>query len=93
VVSADNPSGISCSPWTSNAWHHVVYFLQRVGDNRDTVRYGSVTIDGVTRQWNLDEPSVATSWGANLGIQYQLDIGAQAGALTEYADEVTLTTW
>ncbi|MFL6201173.1 MAG: hypothetical protein ACJ76J_18540 [Thermoanaerobaculia bacterium] len=78
-----------------NTWHHAVLFAQRVGDARDKVLYGNLTLDGVTTQWNLQEPTAPTpaGWSSNLGVQFQLDIGASGIDLEEWFDDVKLTVW
>ncbi|MFL6258323.1 MAG: hypothetical protein ACJ76Y_01320 [Thermoanaerobaculia bacterium] len=83
-----------CS-FSTGVWHHAVYFVQRVGDARDQVLYGNVTIDGVTTQWNLLEPVGPTpaGWSSNLGVQFQLDIGSSGTDLEEWVDDVKLTVW
>jgi hypothetical protein len=83
-----------CS-FSTGVWHHAVYFVQRVGDARDQVLYGNVTIDGVTTQWNLLEPVGPTpaGWSSSLGVQFQLDIGSSGTDLEEWVDDVKLTIW
>jgi len=93
VVSVDNPNGIACSKFAANTWHHAVYFVQRIGDSRDTLLYGNLTIDGVTQQWNLQEPSNTTTWAADTGVQYQLDIGSSGTDLEMWVDNITVTMW
>jgi hypothetical protein len=83
-----------CS-FSVNTWHHAILFVQRIGDNRDQVLYGNLTIDGVTTQWNLQEPIAPTpaGWNSNLGVQYQLDIAGSRSSLDEWVDNVKLTAW
>jgi len=83
----------ACTGFSTDTWHHAIYFLQRVNDARDTLLYGSVTIDGATTQWNLQEPSATTTWGANTGEQWQLDLRSAGGTLQEYIDSVQVTMW
>jgi hypothetical protein len=89
------PTSFPCGTFATNAWHHAVYFVQRIGDARDQVLYGNITIDGVTTQWNLQEPSAPApaGWAATLGVQYQLDIAASRSSLEEWVDGVKLTAW
>lgn len=82
-----------CKGFSTDTWHHAIYFLQRIHDARDTLLYGSVTIDGATTQWNLVEPSATTTWGANTGEQWQLDLKSGGGTLEEYIDSVQVTMW
>jgi hypothetical protein len=85
-------TSLPCS-FSTNTWHHLIYFVQRIGDSRDTLLYGNVTLDGTTTQWNIQAPSQASSWGANMGVQYQLDIGGTGASLQEWIDQVTVTMW
>jgi hypothetical protein len=88
------PTNFPCS-FTPNTWHHAILFVQRVGDARDQVLYGNLTIDGVTTQWNLLEPTAPTppTWSENLGVQFQLDIAGAPDTLEEWFDDVKLTVW
>jgi hypothetical protein len=84
-----------CAKFSTGTWHHATLFAQRVGDNRDSIRYGSMTIDGTTTQWNLNEPSAPTpaGWTANTGVQFQLDENSTGTSLEEWFDDVKLTIW
>jgi hypothetical protein len=86
-------TGISCPKFQTNTWHHLIYFVQRIGDSRDTLLYGNVTLDGVTTQWNITAAPETTNWAAGTGVQHQLDIGASGTSLTEWFDLEQLTTW
>src|SRR5262249_34252412 len=67
-------SSFGCSDlFTTGTWHHMVLFVQRIDDNRDTLLYGNLTFDSnPTQQWNISVPSVTTTWGADTGTQHQL---------------------
>jgi hypothetical protein len=88
-------TSFSCPKFSTGTWHHAILFVQRVGDNRDQVRYGNLTIDGVTTQWNLTEPTAPTpaGWTANTGVQFQLDENSSGTSLQEWVDSVKLTIW
>jgi len=88
-------TSFSCPKFSTSTWHHAILFVQKVGDNRDQIRYGNLTIDGVTTQWNLTEPTGPTpaGWSATVGVQYQLDIGPNGTSLEEWFDGVKLTIW
>lgn len=98
-----SPTGtpIACTPWKTNEWHHLQYFVQREFDG--SLEYGNVTIDGVTTQWNIQapmKPSTACSLSdANCpvtGFNVQLDISGPnttAGTLTEYGELMDVTAW
>lgn len=79
-----------CQPFTANTWHHVVATYHR---NRNKVSYDRLSVDGVTARINVDASSgpLPAGWGDNLGVQFQLDIGANGGQATEWVDMVTLT--
>jgi hypothetical protein len=38
-------------------------------------------------------PSGKTSWGDNMGVQFQIDIGKKGMEMQEWVDKVTLTVW
>lgn len=88
-------TSFSCPKFSTGVWHHAILFVQRVGDNRDQVLYGNLTIDGVTTQWNLTEPTAPTpaGWTANTGVQFQLDENSSGTSLQEWVDSVKLTIW
>jgi hypothetical protein len=88
-------TSFSCPKFSTGTWHHATLFVQKVGDNRDQTRYGNLTIDGVTTQWNLTEPTAPapTGWTADTGIQFQLDENSSGTSLQEWVDNVKLTIW
>lgn len=86
-------SPFSCGMFSTGTWHHLVYFVQRIGNNRDTLLYGNVTLDGVTTQWNISVAPVNTTWQADTGVQHQLDLNGQGGTVDEYFDLETVTAW
>jgi hypothetical protein len=86
-------SPFSCGMFSTGTWHHLVYFVQRIDPNRDTLLYGNVTLDGTTTQWNIQAPSVTTSWTANTGTQHQLDLNHLGGTVDEYFDLEKVTAW
>lgn len=91
-----NPAGtpISCSKFSTGVWHHLQYYVQRTYGGR--LQYGNVTLDGVTRQWNITAPANATTWADVLGIQHQMDTNANVSGsttLNEWADQDNLTAW
>lgn len=95
TASPSNGTPIYCpnqQKFTTGAWHHAVYFLQRKDDG--TLLYGNVTIDNVTTQWNITAPMapLPTGWTDNLGVQHQLDIHG-ASPLDEWVDSEKLTIW
>jgi len=103
-------AGLSPCQFSTGAWHHATYFLQRVTtsgyqeiprqfdpstDSNASVRFGTLSIDGVTSY--LGGLSYSTiprpAWGATIGLQHQLDSSAAGVTIEEYVDEESLTTW
>jgi hypothetical protein len=98
---AENTSGggiwvstsISCPGVSPNVWHHVVWYMKRVGATLDQLQYVSLTVDGTTYNVNMLQASQATSWDQVLGVQYQQDLGSSGTAFNQWIDNVTLTVW
>lgn len=86
-------TSIPCGRFPANTWHHIVWYLRRMGTNNGSLQYVSLTVDGVVHQLNLIEPSTATTWTPGLGIQFQQDEGKSATPFHEWVDTVTLTFW
>jgi hypothetical protein len=86
-------SSFSCGMFSTGTWHHLVYFVQRIGDNRDTLLYANVTLDDTTTQWNITSPAVNTNWQADTGSQHQLDLNHAGGTADEYFDLEKVTAW
>ena len=103
-------AGLSPCQFSTGTWHHATYFLQRVtssgyqeiprqldpsSDPNTGVRFGTLSIDGVT--YYLGGLAYSTiphpQWGATIGLQHQLDSSASGATLEEYVDEESLTTW
>jgi len=103
-------AGVSPCQFSTGSWHHATYFLQRVtndgyqqiprqfdpgSDTNVNLRFGTLTIDGVTAY--LGGFSYSTiphpEWGATIGLQHQLDSSASGVTIEEYVDEESLTTW
>jgi hypothetical protein len=81
---------VPCVKFAPNKWHHITWFMQRIGTS---LKYVSITIDGLTYPVNLIEPSAGTNWGHTLGVQYQQDIGVTGTGFHEWVDNVTLAAW
>jgi hypothetical protein len=86
-------TNIPCNKLSSNSWHHVIWYVKRVGTTLDQLQYVNLTVDGVTYNVNMLEPSQATSWNQVLGVQYQQDIGPSATGFHQWIDQVRLTVW
>ena len=87
------PTNIPCKKLSTNSWHHLLWYLKRVGTTLDQLQYVSLTVDGVTYNVNMLEPSQVTSWNPVLGVQYQQDIGGSGTGFREWIDKVKLTIW
>ena len=74
---------------TYSAWHHIQRSEHRViGDTscsgQQCMHYDSITIDGVTTNWNLTEPAsvLPSGWTSATGYQFQTDIGTISSSQT-----------
>jgi hypothetical protein len=93
-------NAIACGPFTTGAWHHLQYYLQRTHADstypQGRILYGTVSVDGSPTVWDISAPAVSSTWGDVLGLQHQQDIySGVSGTLTlqEWADEDDLTAW
>jgi hypothetical protein len=95
--------------FSTGTWHHATYFLQRVtptgypvipasltstSDTNTYLRFGTVTIDGVTVY--LGDVAYSTnqpSWSPVLGVQHQLDSAASGITIDEYVTQESVTVW
>jgi len=103
-------AGLSPCQFSTGTWHHLTYFLQRVTpsgyqeiprqfdattDNNTSVRFGTLSVDGVTHY--LGGLSYSTiphpEWGATIGLQHQLDSSASGVTIEEFVDEESVSTW
>ena len=95
------PTSSTCTQFQPNRRYHLTFAFHR--DASSNEHYDSMTIvrytDGgpksKTYSWNLSYPSGPTpqGWTDNLGVQFQMDIGASGAQMQEFVDDVTLTTW
>jgi hypothetical protein len=103
-------AGLSPCQFSTGAWHHATYFFQRVTasgyqeiplrfapatDNNTRLRFGTLSIDGVTAY--LGELSFSTiptpAWSPVIGVQHQLDSAASGVTIEEYLDRESATSW
>ncbi len=103
-------SGFSGCKFSTGTWHHVTYYYQRVtptgypvipgpldssNDTNTSLRWGTITIDGVTTY--LGGLAYSTipkpAWGTTLGIQHQLDSSQSGVTIEEYVTQESLTMW
>ena len=101
-------TGLSPCQFSSGAWHHAIYFLQRVtssgyqkipahfdpsSDTNDSLRFGTLTIDGKTMYLGGIANSTTPNWSPTLGIQHQLDSAMAGVTIEEYVDKESLIVW
>jgi hypothetical protein len=80
---------------STGAWHHLIF-----SDSWDpsdtscssfpTLRFGSITIDGVVNSWagtTICATAIPGGWTHTFGCQFQMD-SSSAATLTEYVDDV-----
>jgi hypothetical protein len=88
-----------CTQFQPNTWYHVTWRFHRTRpDNME--HYDSLTIQQAGRRrstnyyFNIALPSgpMPKNWTENMGVQFQMDIGATGGTMQEWVDGVTLTT-
>jgi hypothetical protein len=90
----------TCTKFQPNTRYHLTFTLHR--DPSGNEHYDSLQIleyqysnrrpTSTTYSWNLSYPSGPTppGWTDNMGIQFQMDIGARGAEMQEWVDEVTL---
>ena len=101
-------TGISPCRFSTGAWHHATYFLQRVTssgyqeipnnfspatDLNSSLRFGTLTIDGQTVYLGGVAWSTKPGWSPVLGVQHQLDSSVAGAIIEEYVDGESLTSW
>lgn len=85
------PTGVPCNP-IDNGWNHVTIQVQREADN--TLRYQSITLNGVTAAINKSYPPfyVPASW-YGVTVNYQMDGDSRLSANSTFLDNFSLTYW
>jgi hypothetical protein len=101
-------TGISPCRFSTGAWHHATYFLQRVTasgyqeipnnfspttDLNSSVRFGTLTIDGQTMYLGGVAWSTKPGWSPVIGVQHQLDSSVAGAIIEEYVDGESLISW
>jgi hypothetical protein len=88
-------SNLACDPqkWAANTWHHVQIAYER--DASGNVTYDTASVDGVGGAFaNAVGPSAfSLGWGSVLLTNFQLDGAGKTGAVTAYADNLTIYRW
>ncbi len=101
--------GLSPCQFSTGAWHHATYFVQRVtsagyqkipatfGPSNDTntsLRFGTLTIDGNTMYLGgLSYSTIPNGWSPVLGVQHQLDSAKSGVTIEEYDDKESVISW
>jgi hypothetical protein len=84
-------NGVACPRWAANTWHHVQWYVERVSSTQ--YRYDTLVVDGHGYGFNQTWKVNPITWPDAVGIQYQLDQGANGDPVHEWIDNVKLTTW
>jgi hypothetical protein len=96
-------TSIPCTKFTPHVWYHIIMTFHRTDhdhyehyDQLTIVKHdssGKVTATN-TYDFNRDYPAGSESgWDDNIGVQFQMDIGAHGAEMQEWVDQVSLTTW
>jgi hypothetical protein len=94
-------TGVRCTEFQPNTWYHLSWKFHRTSPN-NYEHYDSLTIEQpgnrgrlstTTYNLNLAFPSgpMPSGWTDNMGVQFQMDIGATGATMEQWVDEVTLT--
>ena len=101
-------TGLSPCQFSTGAWHHMTYFLQRVtasgyqrgparspGDTNTHLRLGTLTLDGTTIYLGAlsDSTIPYPAWSPVLGVQHQLDTAVAGVTIEQYVTRESVTTW
>jgi len=92
----------SCTRFQADTRYLLTFLFHR--DARGNEHYDSLKIvqysgngrsSSKTYSWDLSYPSGPTplGWTDNMGVQFQMDIGASGAQMQEWVDQVTLTVW
>lgn len=84
-------SGVPCPRFSANTWHHIQWYLERVSSTQ--YKYVTLVVDDKPYSLNRTFSANPTSWGNNLGVQWQLDENSTGAALNEWVDKVKVTIW
>jgi hypothetical protein len=87
-------TGKSCPKFAPGSWYHLTWNFHR--DSSGNEWYDSVSIDSSTgtstTNFNTQLPSGPTpaGWTDNMGVQFQMDVGATGATMQEWVDKVSL---
>jgi hypothetical protein len=92
-------TGLHCAKFQPNTWYHLTLQFHR-GWSDNMVHYDTVSVQQQGRWWatyyNFYTAYPAGTLPAsedNMGVQFQMDIGATGANMEEWVDEVTLRTY
>ncbi|HKW76814.1 MAG TPA: hypothetical protein VJN64_14885 [Terriglobales bacterium] len=84
------PTNIDCTPFSANAWHHLVWQFERANHQ---VHYVSLTIDNQTIPVDIyKDPQ--TNWKSDdVNVAFQMDGDIRQDPYNVWLDQITLTQW
>ncbi len=82
---------ISCNRFAPGTWHHIQWYVQRVGSNQ--YKYVTLVVDGNSYAVNQTYYGNYQGWSDTLGVQWQLDLGGSGVDAHQWVDKVKLTIW
>ena len=86
------PTSIPCPKFSTNAWHHIQWYIT-VNHSNHSYTYHTLVVDGHVYTLNQTQYAKYLAWGDNLGAQWQLDENASGVGYHEWVDKATLTVW
>lgn len=84
-------NGVACPRWAANTWHHIQWYVERISPTQ--YRYDTLVVDGQGYGFNQVWTVNSTTWPDAIGMQWQLDQGANGDPIHQWIDNVNLTAW
>jgi hypothetical protein len=84
------PSAVPCTPFSANAWHHLVWQFERTGNQ---VHYVSLSVDGQTISVDVYHDAQPNFSGEDIDVAFQMDGDSTQQSYNVWLDQVTLTQW
>src|SRR5579863_2191906 len=93
-------TAIPCARFAQNVWYHITETFHRDSSNNEY--YDNLTIAQYNRQHRLvslhtyafnevfPAGTLPQGWGSNMGVQFQMDIGATGASMQQWVDQVSL---